>query len=899
MSWGSNGSGIARTRRLRWALRRADRARDQREYAKAARLYQNALALDPRRADTRLQLGQMFKELARFGEAEAAFRQVLGQSPNNREAQLQLAQLLSLLGRGDEQTATPQSERLRPDSPRLPSENSSIGVSAPVGGGSSSDTRIDHHRREGDQLRDARQFSAAADAYARTLQLAPERTDLRIQYGNMLKDAGRMAEAEAAYREAIAERPDDPEVHLQLGHALKLQGKRAEALEAYRRAALAQPPLLAPRRELFHAGDGEVQRDLFERQLALGGVEALLTLSEEIVRLQGVLNRLIEGLPDPQALMAFPVSSYDRYRRMYDVPPAPAASRPCRFAVVVAAHRVAVATLYDQIASLTAQTHGEWQLWILGSGSDQRVAVERAAASDARIRWIPSSADEPAAAAERRIALLLGVDWLVFPGRGVLLHPQALAWFAAVAERGAARVYIADGETISREYGEMRRTAVALRQVVDYDTLLEANPFGDTVAIRSDAYAEIAADLVIDSISAARTSLLLNVAARETVGHIPLPLTARSAEVDPRAAAEEAHEAAVRAHLDSAGISCRVRVEPPTGPGLPLTIRWQPDDPVQEIVAIIPTRDNGEDLIACVESLRRCADRPEALRLLIVDNGSRDPDTRDCFARLAREAWATVVRLDEPFNWSRLNNHAAALTDAPLLLFANDDMLMLSPGWDRRLRGLLERPEIGAIGARLIYPDESLQHGGIALGWAGTDIHDGRYEPIGNPGPGSRWHVSRAVSAVTGAFLATRRDTFEAVGGFDEAAFPVAYGDIDYALKLRERGLKILWTPGITLRHYESKTRGLDHLDPEKAARYAAERRCIEERWGAALQVDPSINPTWHQATLPFRLLSMPSSERLWRHIKLCAAEDPWFPDCERTGDRASRDRIATGTGGD
>src|SRR4051812_1228938 len=112
--------------------------------------------------------------------------------------------------------------------------------------------------------------------------------------------------------------PDDPEVHLQLGHALKLQGKRAEALEAYRRAALAQPPLLAPRRELFHAGDGEVQRDLFERQLAFGGVEALLTLSEEVVRLQGVLNRLIEGLPDPQALMAFPVSSYDRYRRMYD-----------------------------------------------------------------------------------------------------------------------------------------------------------------------------------------------------------------------------------------------------------------------------------------------------------------------------------------------------------------------------------------------------------------------------------------------------------------------------------------------------------------------------------------------------------------------------------------------------
>jgi GT2 family glycosyltransferase len=566
---------------------------------------------------------------------------------------------------------------------------------------------------------------------------------------------------------------------------------------------------------------------------------------------------------------------------------------------VVAAHGVGVATLYDQIASLTAQTYGEWQLCVLGSGSDQRVAVERAAASDARIRWIPSAADEPAAAAERRIALLLGADWLVFPGRGVLLHPHALAWFAAAAERGTARAYIADEETIGHEYGEMRRTAVALRQIVDYDSLLEANPFGDSVAIRGDAYAETAGDLLTDTIAAARSSLLLSLAARETVGHIPLPLTARSDEADRPSAPEEAHEAAVRAHLDAAGLSARVKVESPSGPGLPLVIHWHPCDPVQQILAIIPTRDNGEDLAACIESLRSCADRPEALRVLIVDNGSRNPDTRDALARLAEEAWATVVGLDEPFNWSRLNNHAVALTDAPLLLFANDDMLMRSPGWDRRLRGLLDRPEIGAVGARLIYPDDTLQHGGIALGWAGNDIHDGRYEPIGNPGPGSRWHVSRAVSAVTGAFLATRRDSFDSVGGFDAAAFPVAYGDIDYALKLRERGLKILWAPGITLRHYESKTRGLDHLDPEKAARYAAERKRIEERWGAALQVDPSINPTWHQATLPFRLLSMPSSERLWRHIRLCASEDPWFPDCERTGDRVSPDRIATGTGGD
>ena len=231
---------------------------------------------------------------------------------------------------------------------------------------------------------------------------------------------------------------------------------------------------------------------------------------------------------------------------------------------------------------------------------------------------------------------------------------------------------------------------------------------------------------------------------------------------------------------------------------------------------------------------------------------------------------------------------AVAAGDAPLLVFANDDMVMLSDGWDRRLRGLLDRPEIGAVGARLVYPDDSLQHAGILLGWTGLDVHDGRYEPLAHPGPCRRWHLTRAVSAVTGAFLAVRREVFATVGGFDEIAFPVGYSDIDLALKLRARGLKILWTPHITLRHFESRTRGLDHLDPEKRARNESEGRVMANRWGTAMEAEPSLNPTWHRATLPFRLLSAPSQERLWHHIRLCAAPNPWLPDTAGAGDRAA-----------
>jgi hypothetical protein len=109
--------------------------------------------------------------------------------------------------------------------------------------------------------------------------------------------------------------------------------------------------------------------------------------------------------------------------------------------------------------------------------------------------------------------------------------------------------------------------------------------------------------------------------------------------------------------------------------------------------------------------------------------------------------------------------------------------------------------------------------------------------------------------------------------GVDEARLPVNYSDVDYALKLRAAGLKILCTPEITAYHHESKSRGLDHLDPEKRARDAAERAVMEQRWGAAMAADPSVNPVWHMATLPFRLLSPPSRSRLWAHIERCAAE--------------------------
>jgi GT2 family glycosyltransferase len=266
---------------------------------------------------------------------------------------------------------------------------------------------------------------------------------------------------------------------------------------------------------------------------------------------------------------------------------------------------------------------------------------------------------------------------------------------------------------------------------------------------------------------------------------------------------------------------------------------------------------------------------------VIVDNGSQQAETRRILQELEAKTKVQILSLDEPFNWSRLNNQAVQVVDSPFLVFANDDMVMLSEKWDERVRGLLERPEIGAVGARLLYPDDTLQHAGVLFGWKGSFIHDGLYRSRLEPGPASRWQVSRAVAAVTGAFLATRRDAFLAHHGFDELRLAISYSDIDYALKLRASGLKILWTPEITLYHHESKSRGLDHLDPEKSARDSAERKVMQARWGAAMLADPSVNPAWHMAGLPFSLLSVPSQFKVWEHIKRCGTVNPWLPETD------------------
>lgn len=269
-----------------------------------------------------------------------------------------------------------------------------------------------------------------------------------------------------------------------------------------------------------------------------------------------------------------------------------------------------------------------------------------------------------------------------------------------------------------------------------------------------------------------------------------------------------------------------------------------PDADPRPVSVIIPTRDNPALLEVAVSSLLDAADRPDNVQIIIVDNGSRAPETHALFNRLGAEARARIVRFDEPFNWSRANNVGAADTRTETLLFLNDDTVMQTTGWDRILAGVLSNPAVGVVGARMVYPDDTIQHGGFVFGMDNGPQHEGRWMPATDSGPGGRWTATRQAVAVTGAFLAVRAVDFAALGGFDEKTFRIDFADVDFCLRMRAEGKAVAYCGAITLVHHESVSRGLN-LGRAKRKRMSEEWARFKERWGAAVERDPGYHPVW------------------------------------------------------
>ena len=267
--------------------------------------------------------------------------------------------------------------------------------------------------------------------------------------------------------------------------------------------------------------------------------------------------------------------------------------------------------------------------------------------------------------------------------------------------------------------------------------------------------------------------------------------------------------------------------------------------PPAAISVIIPTRDRAELLESCLNGLLTTR-FPGEREIIVVDNDSREPRTKALFERLKSVEGVRVIARPGPFNFAALINTGVASARGDLICLLNNDVEITSPGWLEQMAVLAVREDIGAVGARLLYPDGAIQHAGVALGIGDAAGHvDKGVKPI--PGEFAPWHgETRTVSAVTAACLLVGRTKFDKVGGMDEQTFAVDFNDVDLCLRLAARSWRTVYCAQASLIHHESRSRGKTHHGAA-LARFEQELSALRARWDTGTIVDPHHSPLFRR----------------------------------------------------
>ncbi|MBH3415869.1 glycosyltransferase family 2 protein [Pseudomonas putida] len=288
-----------------------------------------------------------------------------------------------------------------------------------------------------------------------------------------------------------------------------------------------------------------------------------------------------------------------------------------------------------------------------------------------------------------------------------------------------------------------------------------------------------------------------------------------------------------------------------------LRAQWPLPKDLPRVSLIVPTRDQYRLLHTCIEGLLEETDYPN-LEIVVVDNQSTDPDTLTYINSLKKRG-VKILNHPYPFNYSAINNRAIAFSSAEVIGLVNNDIEITDPLWLQDLVRQLLRSNVGAVGAKLLWPNHMVQHGGVVVGINGLAAHTGNNLSDSDPGYLGTNQITRQQSAVTAACLLTTRSIFNEVGGLDECAFPVAFNDVDLCLRIRESGRKVIWTPFAKLIHAESASRGKD-LIPEKRSRAMREQNQFISKWSVEMQLDPFYSPSlsFDYLSGPFGGLSIP-----------------------------------------
>jgi GT2 family glycosyltransferase len=268
----------------------------------------------------------------------------------------------------------------------------------------------------------------------------------------------------------------------------------------------------------------------------------------------------------------------------------------------------------------------------------------------------------------------------------------------------------------------------------------------------------------------------------------------------------------------------------------------------------------------CVGSLLERTTYPR-FEILVVDNQTAAPDALAYLREIGGNEKVRVLRYDRPFNYSAINNTAVREARGEVVCLLNNDTEVISSDWLEEMVGHLLQPKVGVVGAKLYFPNGQVQHGGDLVGVGGVANHAHAFLQHNDPGYCNRAMVAQELSAVTGACLATWKDIYQQLDGLDEENLKVAFNDVDYCLRVREAGYRVVWTPHAELYHHESVSRGKD-IGPEKKRRAEREVAYMRKRWKHVMFRDPYYNPNLNYERPDFSLSVVPMVKKPWQRRK-------------------------------
>lgn len=581
----------------------------------------------------------------------------------------------------------------------------------------------------------------------------------------------------------------------------------------------------------------------------------LRALSETLANLCAAAFKLQQQLRDASPVPEATVLDYDRWARgnlarlrAKILSAEPLEENAPLVSVIMPTYRTNIAHLSAAIESVRAQTYTNWELIIADDGSGERALtalLRQYALLDERIIVVRNRENRGIAAATNSGLRRAHGAWVALFDHDDLLVDVALEVMVRAALRTGATMLYSDEDKID-EFGVLSEPN--LKPDWNYRLLLSVNYVCHLVMIERRLLRRTGM-LRSECDGAQDHDLLLRLAEvcpPERIMHVPEVLyhwrksaTSTAASGSAKPYTIEAGRRAIEDHLRRRGF---LRAEVfPQGESTTYRTAWRfTDQP--SVTIIVPFKDQ-------IATTRRCLDRLRAhthwenWRVVLVDNGSVTPEAVEFCREAVGDPHVVVRRVDEPFNYSQLNNLAAREHPADFYVFLNNDVFLTQDDWLRVLIDeALADPKAGIVGAKLLYPDGTVQHGGVVLGVGGIADHAFRGIPGDHGGYLYRANCAQHYSAVTAACMLCRADLFMEVGGFDQQELAVAFNDVDLCLKAGKQGWRVVWTPALVAEHHESLSRG-DDISAGKANRFFYESHIMLERWHEVLPADPHYNP--------------------------------------------------------